>query len=60
MKFKALLVLLVACTLTGCGAFAQASPTALPTVVLDNHNSGTTPQATSQPGRGGVTASGVV
>jgi HlyD family secretion protein len=60
MKFKALLVLLVACTLTGCGAFVQASPTALPTVVLGNNNGGMPPQAASQPGSGGVTASGVV
>lgn len=60
MKFKALLVLLVACTLTGCNAFVQASPTPLPTVVLGNNNGGATPQAASQPGLGGVTASGVV
>ncbi|MBE3038583.1 MAG: biotin/lipoyl-binding protein, partial [Chloroflexi bacterium] len=60
MKLKALLVLLVACTLTGCSALGQASPTPLPTVVLGNNNSGAIPQATSRPNSGGVTASGVV
>jgi HlyD family secretion protein len=59
MKFKALLALLVACTLAGCSAFVP-SPTPLPTVVLGNKPIGTTPQAASQPSLGGVTASGVV
>jgi HlyD family secretion protein len=61
MKFKALLVLLlVACTLAGCSALGQASPTPLPTVVLGNNNGAATPQAASQPNLSGVTASGVV
>jgi len=61
MKFKALLVLLlVACTLAGCSALGQASPTPLPTVVLGNSNDGATPQPASQSFSGGVTASGVV
>ena len=59
MKFTALLALLLACTLAGCGAFGQASPTPLPTIVLGNPNGAATPRAASSSG-GGVTASGVV
>jgi HlyD family secretion protein len=60
MKFKALLVLLVACILTGCGALGQASPTPLPTVVLGNNNGAAVPQAGTGSNLGGVTASGIV
>jgi multidrug efflux pump subunit AcrA (membrane-fusion protein) len=45
---------LAACLLSGCGVFAPATPTPLPTVVLGSNNP--TPQA----GGAGVTASGVV
>jgi multidrug efflux pump subunit AcrA (membrane-fusion protein) len=58
MKFKALLVLLMAFTLTGCGAFVGKTPQPLPTIVLDNSNNNATPQGLSS--AGGVTASGVV
>jgi len=63
MKFRAvltpfsggliLLTALAACLLSGCGVFAPAAPTPLPTVVLGSNNP--TPQ-----GSAGVTASGVV
>jgi HlyD family secretion protein len=61
MKRKLLWILLLAFTLTGCGAFSKTTPTPLPTVVLGN-NSTTTQAAASSPGQsgGGVTASGVV
>ena len=59
LKFNALLTLLMGFTLTGCGAFMQATPTALPTIVLDNSNA-TTPQGQSQGNGGGAIASGVV
>jgi multidrug efflux pump subunit AcrA (membrane-fusion protein) len=57
MKFKTLLILLVAFCLTGCGALQGSTPTALPTIVLGNQN------VTAQTSTGlsaGVTASGVV
>jgi multidrug efflux pump subunit AcrA (membrane-fusion protein) len=60
MKLKALVSLgaLLGLVLAGCGALGQATPTPLPTVVLnDNAN---TPQPTAQDLTGGVTASGVV
>ena len=65
MKFKALLILLLACaltsTLTGCGALGGASPTPLPTVVLGSNTGAATPKAAgSSPGGQGVTASGIV
>jgi multidrug efflux pump subunit AcrA (membrane-fusion protein) len=53
-----LLAVLAAYLLSGCGAFAQAAPTPLPTVVLGSSNPAA-PQGTLQ-GGGGVTASGVV
>lgn len=61
MKSKTLstlfaLLLLGALILTGCGAFAQETPAPLPTVVLDDENSPSSPQFDS----GGVIASGVV
>jgi len=43
---------------TGCSAWAQTSPTALPTVVLDTHS--TTPGAPTRSVGSGVTASGIV
>ena len=61
MKFRAVLFLLAAMAaflLSGCGAFAPATPTPLPTVVLGSNNP--TPQASSQGSGSGVTASGVV
>jgi HlyD family secretion protein len=54
----ALLVLLVLSLVSGCSAFAQASPAPLPTVVLDNSSSSA--PSSSQIEGGGVTASGVV
>ncbi len=64
MKFRAvltpfyggliLLTALAACPLSGCGVFAPAAPTPLPTVVLGSNNP--TPQGSGA----GVTASGVV
>jgi multidrug efflux pump subunit AcrA (membrane-fusion protein) len=59
MKFKALLLLLMLVTLSGCGVFNRTTPQPLPTVMLDGRQD-TTPQATSQAASsGGVTASGV-
>ena len=58
MKFKALLILLVLTALTGCGIFANTTPTPLPTSVLDNDS--VAPQSSPQGSRGGVTASGIV
>jgi len=59
MKFKALLLLLILVTLSGCGVFNRTTPQPLPTVMLDGRQD-TTPQATSQAASsGGVTASGV-
>ncbi len=59
MKFKAFIVLLVSSlfTLSGCGIFSS-SPAPLPTVVLGTP--GSSPQSTSVPALGGVTASGNV
>ncbi len=67
MKSKALLILLIASILTGCGAITQSTPQALPTVMLDS-NHPATPQASSQStsqtvpvaNGGGATASGVI
>jgi HlyD family secretion protein len=59
-KLFALTVLLVflLTSLAGCSALGQSTPAPLPTVVLDS--GGTTPQSTSLPPSGGVTASGIV
>lgn len=58
MRFNALLILLAIFFLTGCNTFAQTTPTALPTVVLDSGNAPllSSPHAVG----GGVTASGIV
>jgi multidrug efflux pump subunit AcrA (membrane-fusion protein) len=53
-----LLAAMAAFLLGGCGVFAPATPTPLPTVVLGSNNP--TSQATPQGGGAGVTASGVV
>lgn len=58
MRFKALLSLLALLTLNACGAPARATPSPLPTVVLDG-NGATTPASPKGIGAG-VTASGVV
>ena len=57
MKFKTL-ILLLALSLTGCSAFGNATPQALPTVDLDQGNPA--PQSSPRPVGSGVTASGVV
>ncbi len=59
MKLKAFIVLLVISlfALSGCGIFSSAA-TPLPTVVLGTP--GSSPQSTSAPASGGVTASGNV
>jgi multidrug efflux pump subunit AcrA (membrane-fusion protein) len=56
--YKVCFVLLAAILLSGCGAFGQATPQTLPTVVLDSE--GTTPQASSPASGAGVIASGIV
>ena len=54
-----ILVLLVA--LSGCSAFSQATPAAIPTVVLDpGGGAGATPQVARPASSAGVVASGVV
>ena len=61
MKFRAVIIPLAtmaALLLSGCGAFAPAAPTPLPTVVLGSNN--LTPQSAPLGGGAGVTASGVV
>lgn len=63
MKLKALLILLVTISLiglslTGCSAFAQASPTPLPTIVLGDQTA--SPQSTALPRGAATTASGTV
>ena len=58
MKFNKLWVLLVAFTLTGCGAFTRATPSPLPPVVFDTNP---LPTPASPPVSGaGVVASGTV
>jgi HlyD family secretion protein len=59
MKVKALFILLAVLSLSGCGVFSPASPTPLPTIVLEGNSPTVTP---SYPGGGGggVTASGNV
>ncbi len=57
MKFKLVLILALAFTLAGCGAFGGQAPTPLPTIVLG----GEAPPPTPRPGsQGSVIASGVV
>ena len=58
MKFKTLSILLVCLILAGCNAFAQSTPPALPTIVLDDLSPAT--QASLQIPSGGVIASGIV
>jgi multidrug efflux pump subunit AcrA (membrane-fusion protein) len=62
MKFRLLLILIIAITLTACGAGKTAQP--IPTVVLDSGTPSASPSkaaSQSQPSSsGGVTASGVV
>jgi multidrug efflux pump subunit AcrA (membrane-fusion protein) len=64
--YKITWILLLAFTLAGCGAIAQSTPQALPTVVLDGGStapaaSGATEAASPSAGNGvGVTASGIV
>ena len=58
MRLRGLATILAAFILAGCGIFGNKTPAPLPTVVLGDGNA--TPQATSQPRTGGVTASGVV
>src|SRR5512136_1456721 len=58
MKLKALLLLLMVFTLTGCSAFGGATPQPLPTIVLGNQNTPT--QAPAGGGSSVATASGVV
>jgi HlyD family secretion protein len=57
MKSKVALLAFIVLFLTGCGAFAKASPTPLPTVMLGQEQE--TPQASTAV-EGGVTASGVI
>jgi multidrug efflux pump subunit AcrA (membrane-fusion protein) len=57
-KLAYLLILLATIILTGCSAFNPATPTPLPTVVLDT--SGAYPQPSTPGSGGGVVASGVV
>ncbi|MCL4505499.1 MAG: efflux RND transporter periplasmic adaptor subunit [Chloroflexi bacterium] len=63
MKIESLLILLAVVPLAGCSGLGQASPAALPTVVLGSNNSAA-PTASSRPSSsvasGGVTASGNV
>ncbi len=58
MKNKALTILLILLTLTGCNAFTRNTPQALPTIVLGETSP--TNQAPLPGAGGGATASGIV
>ena len=60
MKVKLFLILLVAFSLAGCGIFGQATPTPLPTVVLEGNNPTATPSSPLAGGGSGAAASGNV
>ena len=58
MKIKALLILLVTISLSGCNALARSTPEPLPTIVLGDQNTST--QSPAQGSSAEATASGIV
>jgi multidrug efflux pump subunit AcrA (membrane-fusion protein) len=56
--YRSILTLLVTAGLAGCSAFSNATPTPLPTIVLEGGPASPQTQPAAEPG--GVTASGVV